>query len=58
MRRRVHLFRCWRHTQLDVEWRGGFLSLGLDRHGPWRPIAYWSPDATPVHPLARGLKAR
>ena len=80
MRPKVHLFRWYKRTQLDIEWRPGkfrrwaglhspsghvtgdcpcqrtgFLSLGLDRTNGWRPIAYWSPDATPVHPAARGL---
>lgn len=55
--RKAHLFRWYRRTQLDIQWGGGWLSVGLDRHQfPWRPIAYWSPDATPVHPRARGLK--
>lgn len=58
-----HLFRWHRRTQLDIEWRSGWLSLGWTwvrrqewRRSPWlwRPIAYWSPDATPVHPGARG----
>jgi hypothetical protein len=52
--RKVHLFRWWKRTQLDIEWRGGWLSLGLNRRGRWGLIAYWSPDATPVHPAARG----
>lgn len=64
--RRFMLFRWWRRTQLDIRLRASFLSLGLDRRrGPhpdkpirrgWRLIAYWSPDATPMHPRARGLK--
>lgn len=53
--RRVHLFRWWKHTQIDIECRGGFLSLGLVRRGMWKPVAYWSPDATPTHPKARGI---
>lgn len=51
---RAHLFRWHKRTQLDVEWRGGWLSLGLDWRRRLRPIAYWSPDATPAHPAARG----
>jgi hypothetical protein len=51
----MHLFRWSKHTQLDIEWRGGFLSLGLVRRGMWKPVAYWSPDATPTHPEARGM---
>lgn len=61
--RRVALFRWWKRTQLDIRLKNGFLSLGLDRRAPrwashlrWRLIAYYSPDATPVHPRARGLK--
>jgi hypothetical protein len=59
---KTHLFRWWRRTQLDIELRAGFLSLGLDRRTPrgalfpWRLIAYYSPDATPIHPRSRGLK--
>jgi hypothetical protein len=52
---RVHLFRWYRHAQLDIELLGGWMSLGVKR---WRPIAYWSPDATPMHPKARGWGAR
>lgn len=55
--KRAYLFRWWKRTQLDVRLAGGFLSLGLDRKDGWRPIAYWSPDATPVHPRAKGWKA-
>lgn len=61
--KRVMLFRWWRRTQLDIQLGNGFLSLGLDRTTPrrlswfsWRLVAYYSPDATPVHPRARGLK--
>lgn len=61
--RRVAVFRWWKRTQLDIQLQSGFLSLGLDRRTPrwasrlsWRLIAYYSPDATPVHPRARGLK--
>lgn len=55
--KRFMLFRWHKRTQLDVRLEGRFLSLGLDRRGPrWRVIAYVSPDATPVHPAARGLK--
>lgn len=52
---RFMLFRWHKRTQLDIRLRRGFLSLGLDRRRGWRSIAYWSPDATPVHPKARGL---
>lgn len=55
---KVYLFRWYRHTQFDIKIRNGWLSLGLDRTRPgWRLIAYTSPDATPVHPKARGLGA-
>lgn len=61
--KRIALFRWWKHTQLDIRLKSGFLSLGLDRRTPrwvspisWRLIAYYSPDATPVHPRGRGLK--
>ena len=61
--RRPHLFRWYRHWQLDAPtWPVGWLSLGFKserrsgtRFGPWRPVAYWSPDATPLHPQARGI---
>lgn len=46
---KAHLFRWHKRTQLDIEFRGGFLSLG---------IAYWSPDATPMHPRTRGLRGK
>jgi hypothetical protein len=54
--KRFMLFRWWRRTQLDIRLHASFLSVGLDRRRGWRPIAYWSPDATPMHPAARGLK--
>lgn len=50
---RTHLFRWWKRTQLDTRTRSGWLSVGLDRRDGWHPFAYWSPDATPVHPRAR-----
>jgi hypothetical protein len=52
---RAHLFRWWKRTQLDIDCRGGWLSLGLDRRDRWKPIAYWSPDATPMHSQAKGI---
>lgn len=52
---RPHLFRWWKRTQLDLPCHGGWLSLGLDRRDWWKPIAYWSPDATPAHPEAKGI---
>ncbi len=62
--KRITLFRWWKRTQLDIQVGNGFLSLGLDRTTPrwmsrltWRPIAYYSPDATPVHPRAKGWGA-
>lgn len=54
---KVYLFRWYRHTQFDIQTRNGWLSLGLDRRDGWRLIAYTSPDATPMHPKARGLGA-
>lgn len=61
--KRIMLFRWWKRTQVDIRIGGGFLSLGLDRTTPrwlsrfsWRPIAYYSPDATPTHRCARGIK--
>jgi len=54
--RKPMLFRWHKRTQIDIPFRSGFLSLGLDRHDPWRVIAYWSPNATPVHPRARGFR--
>lgn len=54
---RLYFFRWWKRTQLDIRLRRGYLSLGLDRRDGWRVIAYTSPDATPVHPAARGLGA-
>lgn len=54
---RFYLFRWWKRTQLDIRLGSGFLSVGLDRRAKWpRVIGYWSPDSTPVHPQARGLK--
>jgi hypothetical protein len=53
---RAHLFRWHKHKQLDVEWRGGWLSLGFKWRNGWRPIAYWSSDATPTHSVARGWR--
>lgn len=61
MMHRFTLYRWWKRTQLDVQLGRGYLSLGVDRRPPvavcipWRPIAYYSPDATPAHPRARGL---
>jgi hypothetical protein len=52
---RAHLFRWAKRTQFDMPCRAGWLSLGLDRTRRWRLVAYWSPDATPMHPRARGL---
>ena len=59
----VMLFRWWKRTQVDIQIGKGFLCVGLDRTTPrwlsrfsWRPVAYYSPDATPTHPRARGLK--
>lgn len=55
--KRIMLFRWWKRTQIDIQIGTGFLSLGLDRTTPrWCPVAYYSPDATPTHPRARGLK--
>lgn len=58
--KRIMLFRWWKRTQLDIQLGNGFLCLGLDRTTPrwmsrlnWRLIAYYSPDATPVHPRAK-----
>lgn len=53
--KRFFLFRWWKRTQLDIRLRDGFLSVGLDWRTGWSPIAYWSPDATPVHPRAKGI---
>lgn len=60
---RLSLYRWSKRTQIDIELRNGFLCLGLDRRTPrwmsrlsWRLIAYYSPDATPVHPHSRGLR--
>lgn len=62
----VWFFRWWRHWQIDIALgRRRWFSIGVN----WRPrfkdewawprlIAYYSPDATPVHPKARGLGAR
>lgn len=45
---RIHLFRWWRHWQLDAGWRDrGWLSIGLEWRSGLRPIFYLSPDATP-----------
>jgi hypothetical protein len=62
--KRIMLFRWWKRTQLDIQVGYGFLCLGLDRGTPrwmsrlnWRLIAYYSPDATPVHPRAKGWGA-
>jgi hypothetical protein len=56
--KRVHLFRWWKRTQVDIDLGSQWLCLGIDRHGVWQPIAYLSPDATPVHREARGWKGR
>lgn len=54
---RAMLFRWYKRKQLDIRLWSGYLSLGLDWRDGLRAIAYWSPDATPVHPAARGLGA-
>lgn len=62
--RRFVLYRWWKRTQLDIHIGGaGFVCVGVDRRAPrwatwvpWRAIAYYSPDATPMHPRARGWK--
>lgn len=54
--RKAYLFRWHRHWQLDMPCASGWLSLGLSWRYGVRPIAYWSPDATPVHPRAKGLR--
>jgi hypothetical protein len=56
--KRVHLFRWWKRTQVDIDLGSQWLCFGIDRHGVWQPIAYLSPDATPVHREARGWKGR
>lgn len=56
--KRFILFRWRRRWQLDIRLRASFLSLGLDWREGWRPVAYWSPDATPMHPQARGWSPR
>lgn len=57
--RRPHLFRWHQHWQWDVPFGRGWLSLGASwRSGRIQPVAYWSPDATPSNPLARGWSAR
>jgi len=49
------LFRWWKRWQLDIAFRRGYLSLGVDWRDRLQPVAYWSPDATPAHPQARGV---
>ena len=53
--RRPCLFRWHKRTQLDVPTPRGWLSFGLDRRNGPRVIAYWSPDATPSNPRAKGF---
>lgn len=56
-RKRFLLSRWHKRTQLDIDFGARWLSIGVDRHSRhWRLIAYISPDATPVHLDARGLK--
>lgn len=54
---RLMLFRWHRHWQLDIRLQRGFLCLGTNWRDRYQLIAYWSPDATPMHRLARGLGA-
>jgi hypothetical protein len=53
--RRFLLFRWHKRVQLDIRLGAGFLSLGWVWRYRHRPIAYWSPDATPIHPGVRVL---
>jgi hypothetical protein len=52
---KVYLFRWHRHTQLDIQIHNGWLCIGYKK---FYPVFYWSPDATPMNPNARGWGAK